>query len=31
MKGLRVTKIDKVIKFEEVWGKLEQKKSFVRQ
>ena len=28
MKGLRVTKIVKEIKFEEVWGKLKAKKIF---
>ena len=31
MKGLRVTKIVKEIRFERVWGKLEAKKCFQRQ
>ena len=31
MKGLRVTKIDTKIKFEEAWGELEKKKCFHRQ
>ena len=31
MKGLRVTKIVKEIKFEGVWGNLESKKGFRRQ
>ena len=31
MKGLRMTKKVKKIKFEEVWGELESKKSFKRQ
>ena len=31
MQGLRVTKIVKEIKFEEVWGKLDTKTSFQRQ
>ena len=30
MKGVRVTKIVKEIKFEGVWGELESKKSFQR-
>ena len=30
MKGLRVTKIVKEMRFERVWGKLEAKKMFVR-